>query len=69
MQSKLNYFFLLDCGEARAPLNGTVKSANTTHTTFKCDDGFSLLGKPVISCLDSGVWDDSEGPWCSHGKF
>ncbi|XP_013386423.1 uncharacterized protein LOC106155927 [Lingula anatina] len=33
---------------------------------FKCDDGFRMVGKPSLKCMDSGVWSGST-PRCARG--
>ncbi|XP_063682133.1 uncharacterized protein LOC134817001 isoform X2 [Bolinopsis microptera] len=52
-----------DCGEVQVPENGVVESTNVTQTTFNCNEGFVLLGRSVVSCLESRVWENS--PECT----
>ena len=50
-----------DCGEPVPPANGSVISNDITHATIGCNEGYheNTAGKSVVSCLASGLWEES----------
>ena len=50
-----------DCGEPVPPANGSVISNDISHATIGCNEGYheNTAGKSVVSCLASGLWEES----------
>ena len=58
------------CPDLTAPSNGAVnQSGNSAGDTgtFTCDEGYELVGAPVLNCQGDGTWDNPE-PTCRR-KF
>ena len=65
--------FLALCPDLTPPSNGAVdQSGNSAGDTgtFTCDEGYQLVGAPVLMCLDTGMWNDTS-PVCTalQGMF
>ncbi|KAL4220535.1 Coagulation factor 5/8 C-terminal domain [Mactra antiquata] len=52
---------IVDCGETNNITNGSViETSGTTYNsyaTYQCDTGYSMIGKPNITCNVDGLWD------------
>ena len=57
----------LDCGKPSELPHSHVDLTNTTRVgamvTFHCDDGYSLQGDAVLTCLKNNSWDKAS-PTC-----
>ena len=51
----------LDCGTPPAVTNGSPGAPDMTTfggtVTYTCDNGFTLSGSAMITCLATGMWD------------
>ena len=57
----------LDCGPLGDPENGMVSVSTTTYksvATYSCNTGYTLRGNVSQTCLDTGLWSDSQ-PYCT----
>ncbi|WAQ97902.1 CSMD3-like protein [Mya arenaria] len=55
--------YIKDCFDPHEPSNGTVTYVSTTygsHSQYKCDDGFDLIGGFLSTCTAHGNWSDPE---------
>ncbi|XP_052795625.1 sushi, von Willebrand factor type A, EGF and pentraxin domain-containing protein 1-like [Mya arenaria] len=55
--------YIKDCFDPHKPSNGTVMYVSTTyesHSQYKCDDGFDLIGGSLSTCTAHGNWSDPE---------
>jgi len=58
------------CAEPAAPLNGTVRTANTRYGSaaiFGCASGFNLVGDGIRTCQTNGAWSGS-APTCVFAR-
>lgn len=56
----------VDCLELESPVNGMVALIGTTFmntATYSCNEGYSVDGDMLRTCLSSAVWSGSE-PSC-----
>ena len=50
------------CPDKDYPANGMVSQSGNSvgdTATFVCNDGYELVGSPVLTCQDNGTWDNS----------
>ncbi|CAI8054234.1 CUB and sushi domain-containing protein 1, partial [Geodia barretti] len=55
------------CPDASNPANGVVSQSGNSEgdtATFACNDGYELVGAPVLTCQDDGTWDNSPPASC-----
>ncbi|XP_052796583.1 sushi, von Willebrand factor type A, EGF and pentraxin domain-containing protein 1-like isoform X2 [Mya arenaria] len=53
------YCIIRECSRLESPFNGTVSLSNITYgswASFKCDEGFDLLGNASVNCLANTSW-------------
>ena len=54
------------CPTLGNPANGMVALSGTSvgdTAAYTCNDGFELVGAPLLNCQADGTWDDSP-PMC-----
>lgn len=64
--SKLPSCDLVKCSLLKTPLNGRLmltKVSYNSQAKFTCDDGFTLMGNDVVTCLSNGNWSHNV-PFC-----
>ena len=50
------------CPSLDAPTNGVVEATGNCEgdtVTYRCNDGFELVGAAVLTCQSTGMWDSS----------
>lgn len=56
----VEFFLPADCGPPLVPVNGIVLAYTRTTVghkiTYRCNQGYSMSGQSVASCLVSGFW-------------
>ena len=61
------YYSVVDCGPAPSITNGSPGTPDMTTfggtVTYTCDNGFTLSGSAMITCLATGSW--STPPSCT----
>lgn len=60
----------VDCGPLHPPENGDKTGEKTTFlssVTFRCDDGFDLMGSLIRTCKANKEWSGQE-TFCSGNK-
>ncbi|KAL4230224.1 Sushi [Mactra antiquata] len=61
----------VECPNLSNPNNGdvsTVYNGSVTMATFICDEGYTLVGDDVITCLQTGTWSNNV-PTCNCTLF
>lgn len=61
---------MVSCGWLAPPLNGLkegTKYLKGSEIYFHCENGYSLAGAEVSTCLDDGTW-SSPTPTCQPGE-
>ena len=57
-----------DCGYLDNPQNGIVDASGTAFwdtATYRCDDGYQLIGEAARTCEETGLWSGS-APYCAR---
>ena len=58
----------VDCSTPKQPNHGTVSCNDTGYNmvvSFKCDEGYSLIGPSARVCQSNGNWSGEE-PFCER---
>ena len=56
------------CPDQDNPANGVVSQSGNSEgdtATFVCNDGYELVGAPVLTCQNDGTWDENP-PVCKR---
>ena len=56
------------CPDLSDPANGTVTQFGNSagyNATYVCDEGYELVGAPVLNCQGDGTWDNPP-PTCTR---
>jgi len=65
--NRLQCFNIVDCGKPSEPSHSHVNLTNSTRigamVTFYCDDGYTLQGDAVLTCLTNNTW-NKPSPTC-----
>ena len=70
------YIIIIDksCVCPQSPSNGSASCkegdevSSGSRVTFKCQDGFHMVGSSSASCYPSGYWSEAI-PICEKGKY
>ena len=57
------------CPDLSSPASGVVTQFGNSpgyNATYVCNDGYELVGAPVLNCQNDGTWDNSP-PLCRCG--
>ena len=58
-----------ECPALESTGNGTITGNGNQpgdKVTFKCDDGYSIVGENVLTCQENGAWSSGK-PTCQEG--